>query len=292
MTSAGTARRLWALGEPYQALTYFADEARSAGEEAGLSGFWAVYFALRAAPLGPVGPAVVTATFYNFAPAFVARRVPGVWAAVTPADALRVRLAAVDAVTLRVLGEWAGSAEAAEAAELARIAAEAVDLPGRPLAAANAAVAEPDEPHLALWQALTTLREHRGDGHNAALLDREVSGAGAHVLVAAAGRVDRAWLQKARGWDDDAWAAAAEELARRGWLDGSGPDDVELSAEGLAMVAAIEADTDRLALGPWRTLGDTRCDRLAELLVPLRRAVVTAGLFPDRNPIGVPPDPD
>ncbi|MGY1783472.1 SCO6745 family protein [Geodermatophilus sp. SYSU D00698] len=292
MTSAGTARRLWALGEPYHAVTYFADEARSAAGEAGLSGFWATYFALRAAPLGPVGPAVVTAAFYNFAPSFVARRVPGVWSAVTPEQALRVRLAAVDAVVHRVLGEWASSAEAAEAAELARIAAEAVDLPGRPLAAANAAVAEPDEPHLALWQALTTLREYRGDGHNAALLGREVSGVGAHVLVAAAGRVDREWLQKARGWGDDAWAAAADELARRGWLDGSGPDDVGLSAEGLAMVTAIEADTDRLALGPWRTLGDTRCDRLAELLVPLRRAVVAAGLFPDRNPIGVPPEAD
>jgi hypothetical protein len=285
MTSAGTARRLWALAEPYHAVTYFSDESRAAAEAAGLSGFWSAYFAMRAAPLGPVGPEVVTATFVNFAPSFVARRVPAVWSSVTPADALAARLAGVDATVRRVLGEWVTSAEAAEAAELARIAAEAVDLPGRPLAAANAAVTEPDEPHLALWQALTTLREHRGDGHTVALVGREVSGIGAHVLVAAAGRVDREWLQKARGWDDDAWAAAADELAGRGWLDGE-----ELSAEGLAMVTAIEADTDRLALGPWRALGDSRCDRLAELLVPVRRAVVTAGLFPDRNPIGVPPD--
>ncbi len=285
MTSAGTARRLWALAEPYHALTYFADESRSAAEAAGLSGFWSAYFAMRAAPLGPVGPEVVAATFHGFAPSFVARRVPAVWSTATPADALRARLAGVDAAVHRALGEWAASAEAAETAELARIAAEAVDLPGRPLAAANTAVAAPDEPHLALWQALTTLREHRGDGHNAALLGREVSGVGAHVLVAAAGRVDREWLQKARGWDDDAWGAAADELAARGWLAGD-----ELSAEGLAMTTAIEADTDRLALGPWRALGDTRCDRLGELLVPLHRAVVAAGLFPDRNPIGVPPD--
>ena len=240
---------------------------------------------MRAAPLGPVGPQVVTATFVNFASSFVARRVPAVWSAVTPEEALAARLAGVDATVRRVLGEWATSAEAAEAAGLARIAAEAVDLPGRPLAAANAAMGVPDEPHLALWQSLTTLREHRGDGHTVALVGREVSGIGAHVLVAAAGRVDREWLQKARGWDDDAWAAAADELAGRGWLDGD-----ELSAEGLAMVTAIEADTDRLALGPWRALGDSRCDRLGELLVPVRRAVVTAGLFPDRNPIGVPPE--
>ncbi len=285
MSSPATARRLWALGEPYHALTYFADESRSAAEATGLRGFWSTYFAMRAAPQGPVGAEVVTATFYNFAPDFVARRVPGVWQVTDPASVLDARLAGVDAAVRRVLGDWVASPEVAEAAELTRVAAGAVDLPGRPLAAANAGLATPDEPHLVLWQALTTLREHRGDGHNAALLDREVSGAGAHVLAAAAGRSDREWLQRARGWDDEAWTAAADELSARGWLDGA-----ELSAEGLAMVTAIEADTDRLALRPWRALGDAGCDRLAELLVPLRRAVVAAGLFPDHNPIGA-PDP-
>ncbi len=284
MTSSGTARRLWALAEPLHALTYFADEARSAGEAAGLTGFWSTYFAQRAAPLGPVGPEVVTATFYGFAPDFVARRVPAVWSAVTPAAALDARLAGVDSAVRRVLGEWAASGEAAEAAGLARRAAEAVDAPGRPLAAANAGLPLPEEPHLALWQAVTTLREHRGDGHNAALLGREVPAVAAHVLVAAADRVDREWLQRARGWDDDAWSAATQQLTERGWLDGDG-----LSAEGLAMTTAIEADTDRLALDPWRTLGDAHCDRLAELLTPVRRAVVAAGLFPDRNPIGLAP---
>jgi hypothetical protein len=285
VTSAGTARRLWALAEPVHAVTYFAEEARSAGEAAGLTGFWSTYFAQRAAPLGAVGAAVVTATFYDFAPAFVARRVPEVWSVVTPAAALEARLAGADAALRRALGEWVSSAEAAEAAALVRAAAEAVDVPGRPLAAANTELPLPGEPHLALWQSVTTLREHRGDGHRAALLEREVSGVAAHVLVAAAGRVDREWLQRARGWDDDAWDAAAAQLTDRGWLAGA-----ELSAEGLAMTTAIEADTDRLAVGPWRALGDVRCDRLAELLVPVRRAVVAAGLFPDRNPIGVPPD--
>jgi hypothetical protein len=284
MSSPGTARRLWALGEPFHALIYFADELRVAGGSAGLTGFWQTYFAFRAAPLGAVGPEVVTATFYNFAPSFVARRVPAIWEATTPAAALDARLGGVDAAVGRVLGaDWPGSAEAAEAASLARVAAAAVDLPGRPLAAANSAVGIPEEPHLALWQALTTLREHRGDGHNAALLQREVDGVGAHVLAAAAGRSTREWLQRARGWDDAEWDDAVEALTRRGWLDGD-----ELSAEGLAMVAAIEADTDRLALRPWQALGDPGCDRLAELLGPVRRAVVAAGDWPAHNPIGVP----
>jgi hypothetical protein len=56
------------------------------------------------------------------------------------------------------------------------------------------------------------------------------------------------------------------------------------------MVDLIEADTDRLALDPWRALGDAGCERLAELLVPVRRAVVAGGAWPAANPIGA-PDP-
>ncbi len=286
MTSPGTARRLWALGEPFHALTYFADESRAAAEAVGLQGFWRGYFAFRAAPMGPVGPAVVTAVFYNFAPHFVDRALPGVWDVATPQEALVARLEGVDAAVRRVMGEdWVTSAEAKEAAELTGIASAAAGPSGRPLAAANAALPLPDPPHLALWQALSTLREHRGEGHNAALLQREISGLQAHVLAAAAGRSTREWLMRARGWDDAAWDAAAAELTERGWLE-----DGELSAEGLAMTAAVEADTDRLALAPWRALGDARCDRLGELLAPLRRAVVAAGDWATGNPIGV-PDP-
>ena len=37
MSSPGTARRLWALGEPFHALLYFAAECLAAGESAGLT---------------------------------------------------------------------------------------------------------------------------------------------------------------------------------------------------------------------------------------------------------------
>jgi hypothetical protein len=286
MTSPATARRLWSLGEPFHALNYFADEARTAFDAVGLRGFWAGYFAGRAAPLGPVGPAVVTATFASFAPPFVARRVPEVWTTTSPADALAARLAGVDAAVQRALPGWSDSAEAAETAELAQRAAAAVDVLGRPLAAANAALPVPDRPHLALWQALTTLREHRGDGHLATLLQHGLIGLPALVLTAAAGTTAAEWLQRARGWSPEEWSAAADALTERGWLSAG-----ELTAEGVAVRAGVEADTDRLALGPWTALGDVGCDRLAELLGPVRRAVVAAGEWPAHNPIGV-PDPD
>src|SRR3954462_11764266 len=187
MSSPGTARRLWALGEPYHALLYFSAECLGASTDIGLHGFWNGYFAVRAAPLGAVGADVVTATFYNFAPGFVARRVPAIWTTTTPEAALQARLDGIDRAVRRILSEgWPGSAEAAEAAELAARAAAMVEPAGRPLAAANHAPPGPDGPPLPLWQSLTTLREHRGAGHNAALLTREIDGGSAHVLAAAA----------------------------------------------------------------------------------------------------------
>ena len=38
--TAQTARSMWILFEPIHAVTYFAPEARSAFEQAGLRGFW------------------------------------------------------------------------------------------------------------------------------------------------------------------------------------------------------------------------------------------------------------
>ncbi|HEX6310895.1 MAG TPA: hypothetical protein VF152_04665, partial [Acidimicrobiia bacterium] len=89
------ARRLWQLAEPYHAITYFAPESRAAFEAVGLRGFWRGYFAGRAAPLGFVGPGVVTACFFGFHPDFVARALPSVWAMAEPRTALGARVAGV-----------------------------------------------------------------------------------------------------------------------------------------------------------------------------------------------------
>ena len=48
------ARRMWQLFEPVHAVVYFAPQARAAFEAVGLRGFWRGYFAMRAAPLGPI----------------------------------------------------------------------------------------------------------------------------------------------------------------------------------------------------------------------------------------------
>jgi len=56
-----------------------------------------------AAPLGAAGPEVVTASFYNFAPSFVGRAVPGVWELISPDEALRVRSAGAVAALRELL---------------------------------------------------------------------------------------------------------------------------------------------------------------------------------------------
>ncbi|MGI8815537.1 MAG: helix-turn-helix domain-containing protein [Pseudonocardia sp.] len=87
---------------------------------------------------------------------------------------------------------------------------------GRALAAANAALDWPTEPHLVLWHAQTVLRESRGDGHLAALTSAALDPCEALVAFAADGRARAEALREWRGWSADEWSAAASRLARTG----------------------------------------------------------------------------
>jgi hypothetical protein len=280
----GTARRMWQLYEPIHDVTYFTPEARAAADSLGVRGFWMGYFALRVAPLGPVGPAVAAAAFFGFHPDRVARALPDAWTYTNPHDAIRVRLAGADAALRRLWGNvTVESQEVVDAADLAWQAASAADTAGRILAAANQALPRPAQPHLALWQATTTLREHRGDGHIAVLLARGVSPVQAHLIKAAAGEADPAVLRESRRWSADAWRSAVEELSARGWLDVA----AHLTPAGAAQHDEIEAATDRAAMQPWRALGEPATARLAELVTPLAAAVVGSGILPTSNPVGL-----
>jgi hypothetical protein len=285
--AAHTARAMWTLFEPIHAVTYFAPEARGAFEEAGLRGFWRGYFAGRAAPLGPAGAAVVTASFFNFAPAFVARAIPAVWDLISPEDALRTRLAGAEAA---LSGLLAGrEAEAGVAADLLWQAIDELDFAGRVLAAANAALAVPDgessrggSSSLArLWQAATVLREHRGDGHFAALAAADIDGCEAVVLRCCMD-LRRQDMQQVRGWTDEAWDDALAGLTDRGWVSADG----RLTSAGQAAHDAVENATDWAAARPWARLGADAIAELAGVLTPLAKAC--AAVVPYPNPVGVP----
>jgi hypothetical protein len=270
---------MWTLFEPVHAVTYFAPEALEAFKAAGLRGFWRGYFAGRAAPLGAAGPDVVTASFYNFAPAFVARALPSVWGLIPPADAVRVRREGATAALGALLAGRDGQVKTAVG--LLERALDGLGYPGRLLAAANGALPEGEDELGRLWQAVTTLREHRGDGHFAAALAADLDGA--EVLVLRCGLdMSREIMQPIRGWTDEQWDAAAERLAGRGLLDGDGT----ITAAGRDVRAAVEAATDRAAERPWAALGDAGVAELAVALTPL--AVACAAVVPYPSPIGVP----
>jgi helix-turn-helix protein len=271
---------MWEPFEPVHAVTYFAPQSRAAFEAVGLRGFWRGYFAGRAAPLGAVDAAPVYAAFFSFALPFVARALPHVWALASPEVAIEARRAGARAALTAI----ATDAEVDEVATLLRAAAEPVETGGRVLSAANAALPWPEQPLDMLWHATTILREHRGDGHVAALVTAGVNGSEAMLWQAALRGQAREDAQKARGWADEDWAAALVSVTRRGWLDEGGrPTDA-----GRAARVEVEALTDRLATGPWRELGEARTQRCAELLTPLAQRAATLLTWP--NPIGV-PDP-
>lgn len=279
------ARALWTRYERIHAVTYFSEEAAAAATAAGYRGFWMGYVAQRAAPLGPVGPVVVAACFYGFHPSRIERALPDAWTYAPPPAALDARLSGVDGTLRRLWGdEVLGGAHVAEAADLLWEAAQAADTAGRVLGAANQALPRPDAPHLALWQATTALREHRGDGHVAALVAAGVGPLEASLLKIAAGEADEASLRHGRAWPDEDWAHARRQLLTRGWLDASG----ELSDEGVRGRRGIEAHTDAAAAAPWAALGPRRTARAIELLDPLVREIVAADEVPVRNPIGLP----
>lgn len=271
-------RRCHHVVNPLHSTVYFSPDLGKEFGELGVDDPVAVYFAARGAALGAVGPGAVTAAFYNFDHALVARHLPAVWSAVPPQAALDARLRAADATLRRLLGEeTVASAELAEAARLALRAAEACTRHARPLYAAHADLPVPEEPHLAYWHAATLLREHRGDGHVAALLAAGLDPLEALVSHTATGKgFSPRWLLATRGWSQDDWDAAADRLRGRGLLDGEG----ELTAAGAALRAELEETTDRLDLAPYEHLGAAGVARLTELGGGFLTTALAAGAFP------------
>jgi hypothetical protein len=222
---------------------------------------------------------VITASFYNFAPAFVGRAIPGVWDLITPEEAVAVREAGATASLRRLLD--GREAEAAKAADLLWRAAEDLDFAGRVLSAANSELPISADPLTRLWQATTLLREHRGDGHFAALAAAGIDGCEAVVLRSAKDTdVSRDLMQPVRGWTDEQWGAAGSRLVERGWVGGDGA----MTAAGRVVHDAVEAATDQAAARPWNRIGVVGLAEVADVLLPLARACAAA--LPEVIPVG------
>ena len=83
----------------------------------------------------------------------------------------------------RILGDHVDTPTFARAADLLLEAAISAPVEGRPMYAALGTLPKPDEVVARLFHA-ASLREHRGNGHIAALMTEGVGGLEAHVLYA------------------------------------------------------------------------------------------------------------
>ncbi len=263
-------RSAWGDLEALHVVSYFAPQVREEYVALGLDPQLA-YFPGRAAAFGEAGPGLTLATFYVFAPWMVEAVLPSAWDTTTPEKVVEARRRGMSAS----LDDILGSPDVAEALAIARDVCAGLSPHGRPLYAAHAGLAWPEEDLLALWHAATLIREHRGDGHVAVLQTAGLDPVEATVLGGLWSSTT-GFLRRTRGWSDEEYDAATARLRERGWLDEVGA----LTEEGRARRQQVEDDTDRLALAGWAGVGVERTARLHELVAPLRRTVRASEIFP------------
>lgn len=269
-----TARRLFELLEPICLVTYFADECNEELAAIGHRTYWDGYFASRAAPLGRVPAQVVHAAFYSFADGEVARHIPKVWDTTTPEAAHAARQQGCVAALRRILGELIETPGPVCAAELLGKASTSAPTEGRVMYAGLRALPMPEEPVARLWHAANMLREHRGDGHIAALVSERIGGTEAHVLSALDMGIHPAEsFGRIHHLPETRLAQVMAGLRARGLLDVSG----RLTDAGRATKARIESLTDALAEAPYAALDPRELAELIAVLEPLSARLEATG---------------
>jgi hypothetical protein len=197
-----------------------------------------------------------------------------VWETTTPEAAHAAREQGCVAALRRILGDLVDSPGLSRAAELLAKASTSAPTEGRVMYAGLRSLPMPAEPVTRLWHAANMLREHRGDGHIAALLSERIGGTEAHVLSAldagvypaeSFGRIHH--LPKAR------LAEVMDGLRDRGLLDAAG----RLTDTGRATKDRVEALTDALAAAPYEGLEPAELDELVAVLEPIATRLAATG---------------
>ena len=269
------ARRMFELVEPIGVIPYAADDPNEAMFALGFTDYWDTYFAGRAAPLSIVPAEVVDALFYNFAPGEVARHIPKVWETTTPEAALAARQTGCVNALRRILGEHVDTPAFSRATDLLLAAATSAPVEGRPMYAALRSLPIPDEVVARCFHAASLLREHRGDGHIAALMVEGVGRLEAHVLLALAMDMPAERFGRIHHLPQAQIAAVIDGMRDRGLIG----DDGWLTEEGRAVKQRVEDLTDDLAAKPYECLEPGELEELTTALEPLAALLLAAQEF-------------
>jgi len=266
-------RRMFDLVEPIGVIPYSAEEPNEAMFAVGFSNFWDTYFAGRTAPLGSSVPAeVVDALFYSFGPGEVARHIPKVWRTTTPEAAIAARQEGCVHALRRILGDLLDTPEFTRAGELLTKAATSAPLEGRPMYAALRTLPLPEEPVARLFHAASLLREHRGDGHVAALMVEGIGGLEAHVLLAVDMGIPAPTFGRIHHLPTTLLTDLIDTMKDRGLIE----DESTFTPAGRRVKDRVEALTDELALPPYEALAPAELDELIAALEPLAQALNAA----------------
>ena len=269
------ARRMFDLVEPIGVIPYSADEPNEAMFALGFTNYWDTYFAGRAAPLGIVPAEVVDALFYNFAPGEVARHIPNVWRTTTPEAAIAARRVGCANALRRILADHVDTPAFGRATELLTKAAISAPVEGRPMYAALRTLPVPEDAVTRLFHAASLLREHRGDGHIAALMVEGVARLEAHVLLALDMNMPAEKFGRIHHLPAEQLHAVIDGMRDRGLIG----DDGWLTEEGHAVKQRVESLTDDLAAKPYESLTPEELDELIEALEPLAALLLAAQHF-------------
>jgi hypothetical protein len=273
ITDASVARRLFDLVEPIGVIPYSADDPNETMFALGFTNYWDTYFAGRAAPLGSSVPAeVVHALFYNFAPGEVARHIPKVWATTTPEKALAARQEGCVNALRRILGDLLDTPDVTRAVELLTKASTSAPFEGRPMYAALRSLPLPEEPVARLFHAASLLREHRGDGHVAALMAEGIGGLEAHVLLALDMGIPGPTFGRIHHLPSAQLADLIDGMKTRGLIK----DEATFTPAGRQAKDRVEALTDQLAVAPYEVLEPAELDELMAALEPLAQQLNSA----------------
>jgi hypothetical protein len=218
---------------------------------------------------------VVHAAFYSFADGEAARHIPSAWETIPPEASIAARERGSTASLRRILGdELADFPSLARAADLTAKAATSAPTEGRVMYAGMRALPMPSDPVARLWHSATMLREHRCDGHVAALVSARIGGTEAHVLSAlelgihppeSFGRIHH--LPKER------LAEVMDGLRERGLVDADG----WFTDAGRETKQRVEALTDELAAPPYDALSPAELNDLIAELEPITARLVATG---------------
>jgi hypothetical protein len=264
---------MFELVEPIGLIPYSADEPNETMFALGFTNYWDTYFAGRAAPLGASVPAaVVHALFYNFAPGEVARHIPKVWATTTPEAAILARRQGSTTALRRILGDLVDAPEFTRGLALLTKAATSAPVEGRPMYAALRTLPIPDEPVTQLFHAASLLREHRGDGHIAALVTEGIGGLEAHVLFALELGMPAEKFGRIHHLPSPQLVALVDGMKARGLVDADGG----FTPAGRESKQRIEALTDDLAVTPYECLDPAEVEELIAALEPLAAVLIAA----------------